>query len=124
MKVRFVEPVPYGPEFFGKLSEYDALLVPSLSGEQQRILFDAFSQGVPVIASDTKGVRDVVEDGVNGFLCPTGDVQELAAALERHASARRGLRDAGLRALELARDRTHAAMHLERTAILNEALRG
>lgn len=123
VKVRFVEPVPYGPEFFSRVSEYDGLLVPSLSDEQPRILFDAFSQGVPVIASDTKGVREVVEDGVNGFLCPTGDAQELAAALERHASARGGLRDAGLRALESARARTHAAMHLERTAILHEALR-
>ena len=123
VKVRFVEPVPYGPEFFSRLSEYDAVLVPSLSDEQPRILFDAFGQGVPLIASDTKGVREVVDDGVDGFLCPTGDAQQLAAALERHANAREGLRDAGLRALERARDRTHAAMHLERTVILNEALR-
>jgi len=119
----FVEPVSYGPKFFATLSKYDAALVPNLSDEQPRIPFDAFSQGVPVIASDTMGVREVVKDGVTGFLCPAGDAHELAALLERHAKAREGLRDAGLRALEWVRDRTHAAMHLERAAILSEALR-
>jgi len=119
----FVEPVSYGPKFFATLSKYDAALVPNLSDEQPRIPFDAFSQGVPVIASDTMGVREVVKDGVTGFLCPAGDAHELAALLERHAKAREGLRDAGLRALEWARERTHAAMHLERASILNEALK-
>jgi glycosyltransferase involved in cell wall biosynthesis len=123
VQLRFIEPVPYGPEFFATLAEYDAVLVPSLSDEQPRVPFDAFSQGVPVIGSDTIGVREVVKDGVTGFLCTAGDAHELAAALERHAKARDALRDAGLRALEWVRERTHAAMHLERVSILNEALR-
>jgi glycosyltransferase involved in cell wall biosynthesis len=123
VRLRLLEPIPYGPNFFAKLAEYDAVLVPNLSDEQPRIPFDAFSQGVPVIASDTMGVREVVKDGVTGFLCPAGDADQLARLLERHAKAREGLRDAGLRALEWVRQRTHAAMHLERVKILNEALK-
>ena len=122
VRLRFLESVPYGPEFFATLAAYDAVLVPNLSDEQPRIPFDAFSQGVPVIASDTIGVREVVEDGLTGFLCPAGDARELAAMLEHHAKAREGLRDAGLRALQRVRERTHAAMHLERFTILREAL--
>lgn len=123
VQLRFIEPVPYGPRFFDTLAEYDAVLVPSLSDEQPRVPFDAFSQGVPVIGSNTIGVREVVKDGVTGFLCPAGDAHELAAVLERHAKAREGLRNAGLYALEWVRDRTHAAMHLDRANILNEALK-
>jgi glycosyltransferase involved in cell wall biosynthesis len=123
VKLQFIEPITYGPNFFAKLAEYDAVLVPNLSDEQPRIPFDAFSQGVPVIASDTMGVREVVKDGVTGFLCPAGDAHALADLLERHAKAREGLRDAGLRALQWVSSRTHAAMHLERANILSEALK-
>lgn len=122
VQLRFVEPLAYGPEFFGTLANYDAALVPSLTDEQPRIPFDAFSQGVPVIASNTIGVREVVEDGVTGFLCPVGDAEELADMLERCAKARGELRNAGLRALERVRERTHAAMHLERATLLRQEL--
>lgn len=123
VKLRLLEPVPYGPEFFATLAEYDAVLVPSLTDEQPRVPFDAFSQALPVIASDTIGVREVVEDGVTGFLSATGDASELATVLERHAKARGELRDAGLQGLEFVRERTHAAMHLERSLILCDELR-
>jgi len=32
----------------------------------------------PVVAYDIRGVRDLVEDGVNGFLVPFGDTEALA----------------------------------------------
>ena len=123
VRLRFIEPVPYGPGFFETLAQYDAVLVPSLSDEQPRVPFDAFSQGVPVIGSNTIGIREVVKDGVTGFLCPPGDAHALAAVLERYANAPERLRNVGLNGLEWVRGRTHAAMHLERAKILNEALR-
>jgi len=35
------------------------------------------------VATDVRGNRDLVEDGVNGFLVPLGDVRALAFALEQ-----------------------------------------
>jgi glycosyltransferase involved in cell wall biosynthesis len=35
----------------------------------------------PLVATDVRGNRDLVEDGVNGFLVPLGDVGALAEAL-------------------------------------------
>jgi hypothetical protein len=39
--------------FLSLLRGFDGALVPSLSDEQPRILYDAFSQAVPVIGSAT-----------------------------------------------------------------------
>lgn len=37
--------------------------------------------GLPVVASDIRGCRDVVADGVTGLLTPAGDAQALATAM-------------------------------------------
>ena len=37
----------------------------------------------PLIAADVPGCRDVVEDGVNGYLCAVRDAGSLAAAMRR-----------------------------------------
>jgi glycosyltransferase involved in cell wall biosynthesis len=39
----------------------------------------------PLIASDVPGCRDVVEDGVNGYLCAVRDAGSLASAMLRLA---------------------------------------
>ena len=37
--------------------------------------------GIPIVASDLPGCREVVEDGGNGLLVPPGDVERLAEAI-------------------------------------------
>jgi len=44
----------------------------------------AMAQGMPVIAADLEGRRELVQDGQNGFLCGT-TVDSLRAALNRAA---------------------------------------
>ncbi len=48
VRVSLLEPVSYGT-FLNLLRGFDAILVPSLSDEQPRPIFDAFSQAVPVL---------------------------------------------------------------------------
>ena len=66
------------------------------------VLLEAMNHRVPVIASASGGITDIVEDGVSGLLVPPGDARALAAALERLARApdlAASLGDAGYRRL-------------------------
>lgn len=47
------------------------------------VLLEAMASGVPVIGSNTGGITDIIEDGVNGLLVPEGDPQALADAIIR-----------------------------------------
>jgi glycosyltransferase involved in cell wall biosynthesis len=44
---------------------------------------EALATGLPVIASDVGGLRDLVEDGVNGLRVPSGNVAALRETLRR-----------------------------------------
>jgi glycosyltransferase involved in cell wall biosynthesis len=117
-RVSILEPVPYGQQFFNLLRQFDAVIVPSISDEQPRIIFDAFSQGVPVLGSDTGGIREVVDDGVNGRLIVPGSAAALSGLMEWAGRSRSDLRTMGLAALEKSRAFTHRSMHEQRCNII------
>jgi glycosyltransferase involved in cell wall biosynthesis len=60
--------------------------VPSSDGRREGIpvvLMEAMGCALPVIASDLSGIPELVEDGKSGLLITPGDVDGLAAGLER-----------------------------------------
>jgi glycosyltransferase involved in cell wall biosynthesis len=46
-------------------------------------VFEYLAAGLPVVASRVGQLAGVIQDGVNGLLCPPGDAKSLAAALHR-----------------------------------------
>ncbi len=122
VSVRFLDPVPYGESFLSILRRHDAVVIPSISEEQPRLVFDAFSQAVPVIGSSTGGIGEIVEAGTTGRLVSPGDIAALAEALVWASNSRPGLRAMGMAALARVRGRTHQAMHRRRHEILLQTL--
>jgi glycosyltransferase involved in cell wall biosynthesis len=116
--LKYFEPLPYGPTFFKFLQRYHAIVVPSLTDEQPRIVFDAAACGVAVIASETDGLRPHVENGRTGLLIPPGDPQALEEVMEWSANNPAVLRSFAMEALSRIRGMTHEAMHAERSRII------
>ena len=47
------------------------------------MLLEAASMAKPIITTDVPGCREVVDDGVNGFLCDVKSVEMLAKQMEK-----------------------------------------
>jgi glycosyltransferase involved in cell wall biosynthesis len=122
VQLEVLEPVPYGEPFFALLRRFDAVLVPSLADEQPRIVYDAYSQALPVLASATPGLQTCVTDGVNGRLFAPADAQALADTIAWAADEPAELQRLGLAALATARATTHQGMHRRRHALIARML--
>ncbi len=64
------------------LEKSHALVLPSYSEGIPRVIMEAFAAGVPVIATDLAGIRQLVTDKINGSLVPVKDVPALVNAME------------------------------------------
>lgn len=65
---------------------YHAMDVYVLASHREgfpRSAMEAAATGLPIVATDIRGCRQVVTDGANGRLVPVGDEQRLAGAVER-----------------------------------------
>ena len=63
------------------LAELDLLVVPSKNEGMGRVIVEAFSAGVPVVAFATGGIPEVIADGETGFLVSPATPEELAARI-------------------------------------------
>ena len=65
------------------LHDLDLLLVPSTAAEATtRVILEAFSAGVPVVAYAIGGIPEIVRDGENGFLVPECSAEALAGRVK------------------------------------------
>ena len=64
---------------------HDVLVLPSRNEAIGMVVPEAMACGIPTVTSDSVGANTYVEEGVTGFIYPTGDPGSLAAALEKMA---------------------------------------
>lgn len=63
------------------MQQATALVLPSQWEGMPNVVLEAMANGLPVIASDIHGIRDVVVNGKTGVLVPTGDSTLMADAI-------------------------------------------
>jgi phosphatidylinositol alpha-1,6-mannosyltransferase len=64
------------------------------------VMLEAGACGLPTLAADLEGIRDVISEGVNGWFAPTGDADAFASRIETLLGDRRSLAEASRRTAE------------------------
>lgn len=97
-------------------SAMDLFVLPSHREGFPRAAMEAAAMGLPVVATDIRGCRQVVDKGVNGVLVPIRDPESLAAAIETLAQ------DAELRAKMSAASRRIAVERFDETVVVGRVM--
>lgn len=63
--------------------QQDICLVPSLSEAFGRVTIESMASGMVVVASDSGASKELIKEGVNGFLFTSGSVESLTEVLKK-----------------------------------------
>lgn len=98
----FVKPVGFVSDMPSALAASDIVVLPSHREGFPRVLVEACAMGRPIVTTDTRGCREAVEHGRNGFLVPLDDPVSLADAIDRFLLDEELRRNAGVHSLKKA----------------------
>ncbi len=85
-----------------EIRQVDCVVLPSYREGTPRVLLEAAAMARPIITTDAVGCREVVDDGINGYLCKPKDASDLADKMEQIAFMPPSEREAmGLRGREI-----------------------
>lgn len=66
-----------------EIAAADCVVLPSYREGTPRTLLEAAAMARPIITTDAVGCREVLDDGVNGYLCQVRSAHDLAAKMEQ-----------------------------------------
>ena len=127
---RAVEAASLGGRFFfpgwraevpDLLRAFDLFLLTSRWEGLPKVVPQALIAGVPVVATAVDGTREIVDDGVDGFLCRPGDVSGMAARVVEVLSGSSGIAP-GFKRDRLLREFCQEAMVRAQEALYAELL--
>lgn len=72
----------------------DCVVLPSYREGVPRTLLEAAAMARPIVTTDSVGCRDVVDDGINGYLCKPQDAIDLADKMAQIVALSRAEREA------------------------------
>jgi len=86
------------------LAACDVFCLMSFQEGLPRCIMEAMAAGKPIIATDVRGNRDLIQDGKNGILVPVKDYEATARAIERLSEDKMLREKMGLESLRLIRE--------------------
>lgn len=81
-KAGVVQVLGYVDDMADLLRTVDLVVLPSYREGAPKGLIEAAAMGLPIIATDVPGCREIVDHGVNGFLVPVRDAAALSRRIE------------------------------------------
>jgi glycosyltransferase involved in cell wall biosynthesis len=88
-----------------EIAQGDCIVLPSYREGTPRTLLEAAAMAKPIITNNAVGCREVVDDGVNGYLCQVRDANDLAAKMHAmlglSVAERAAMGQAGRKKMEL-----------------------
>ena len=82
--VEFVKYIQHGPDLMRVYRDSDVFVLPSISSEgMPKVVMEAMTQGVPVVATDTGSTKYLLGNGKYGIVVPPADSIGLSSAIER-----------------------------------------
>lgn len=72
-------------EVIQQLQQSDIFILSSLSEGVSNAVLEAMSCGLPVVTTECGGMREAIQDGVEGFVVPVRDPESMADALQKLA---------------------------------------
>jgi glycosyltransferase involved in cell wall biosynthesis len=100
------------------LKASDLFVLPSLREAFGLSVVEAMASGVPVIATDNGGTKDIIENGKSGLLVPPGDSESLLRAIKTLLDNPGQRRDMAKSGQERAKTHFTAELMAKRTAEL------
>lgn len=64
------------------IENYDCVVLPSYREGLSRVLLEACSMKKPIVTTNVPGCKDLVSDGLNGYLCESRDISALCKSME------------------------------------------
>jgi len=110
------------PDAQSIIAGLDCLVVPSKAEPFGRVTIEAMQSGVAVIATNTGGSPEVVEDGGSGILVSFGDVDGLTEAMKRVLSHSELRERFGARGRQIVRERFSVDRYVRSVEKIYEAV--
>ena len=88
------------------IAEADCIVLPSYREGMSNVLLEAASMQKPCITSNVTGCKDIVVDGVTGFICNAKDTESLVKMMNKMQQLSQEERDRmGIAARELVKEK-------------------
>lgn len=68
---------------FSHYQEAGVFVLPSLNEGMSNAMLEALATGLPIIATDTGGSKELIEEGKNGYMIKMKDSQDIAEKIEK-----------------------------------------
>lgn len=101
----------------------DVFVLPSLSEGMSLAGLEAMAFGMPILCSDHSGINDLIEDGINGYVFQTGNIEDLKNKICWFVENKDKCTKMGKRSREIAMEHTWERYYNEFETVINEIIK-